>query len=72
MSDIDDQEVREVLSSGKDVREYSTQVEKEFKEVENKSIEDYISQSQNIAKLHNQIGDCDQVGTTLHFLSTHF
>lgn len=39
---IDDEEVREVLSSGTDVREYSQQVEKEFKDVENRSIEDYI------------------------------
>lgn len=58
---IDDEEVREVLSSGTDVREYSLQVEKEFKEVENRSIEDYIKISPNIAKLHNQIGDCDQI-----------
>lgn len=42
MSEIDDEEVREVLSSGTDVREYSQQVEKEFKDVENRSIEDYI------------------------------
>lgn len=58
---IDDEEVREVLSSGTDVREYSQQVEKEFKEVETRSIEDYIKESQNIAKLHNQIGDCDTI-----------
>lgn len=58
---IDDEEVREVLSSGTDVRQYSQQVEKEFKEVENQSIEDYIKESKRIASLHHQIGDCDQI-----------
>lgn len=58
---IDDEEVREVLSSGTDVREYSQQVEKEFQEVENQSIEDYIKESKRIADLHHQIGDCDEI-----------
>lgn len=58
---IDDEEVREVLSSGTDVREYSQQVEKEFQEVENQSIEDYIKESKRIADLHHQIGDCDGI-----------
>lgn len=44
-----------------DLREYSAQVEQELKDVENKSIEDYIRESQNIASLHNQIVNCDQI-----------
>lgn len=58
---LDDKEIQEILKTGTDLRQYSRQIEKEFKEVENKSIEDYIKESQNIANLHNQIGDCDMI-----------
>lgn len=77
---LDDKEIQEILKTGTDLRQYSRQIEKEFKEVENKSIEDYIKESQNIANLHNQIGNCDtilermesmllnfQVGILLHY-----
>ena len=39
----------------------SLQVEEELKAAENLSIQDYIRESQNIASLHHQIVDCDQV-----------
>lgn len=58
---LDDKEIQEILKTGTDLRQYSRQIEKEFKEVENKSIEDYIKESQNIANLHNQIGNCDTI-----------
>ncbi|KAJ6649564.1 Vacuolar protein sorting-associated protein 52 like [Pseudolycoriella hygida] len=58
---LDDKEIQEILKTGTDLRQYSRQIEKEFKDVENKSIEDYIKESQNIANLHNQIGDCDTI-----------
>ncbi|XP_046805206.1 vacuolar protein sorting-associated protein 52 homolog [Lucilia cuprina] len=58
---LDNEEVREILKNTTDLRQYSRQIEKEFKEVENKSIEDYIKESQNIAALHNQIDECDDV-----------
>ncbi|GLH15276.1 uncharacterized protein GBIM_19676 [Gryllus bimaculatus] len=53
--------VQEVLKSGTDLRQYSLQIEKKLKEVENKSIQDYIKESQNIASLHNQIAACDSI-----------
>lgn len=58
---LEDDVVQEVLRTGKDLREYSKQVEKELKEVENKSIQDYIKESQNIVSLHNQITACDDI-----------
>uniref|UniRef100_A0A8D8HGG2 Vacuolar protein sorting-associated protein 52 homolog n=2 Tax=Culex pipiens TaxID=7175 RepID=A0A8D8HGG2_CULPI len=59
---IEDGEVQELLkTTGTDLRQYSAQIEKEFKEVENRSIEDYIAQSQNIANLHNQIGTTSNI-----------
>ncbi|PSN53047.1 Vacuolar protein sorting-associated protein 52 [Blattella germanica] len=58
---LDDDVVQEVLKTGTDLRQYSRQIEKELKEVENKSIKDYIKESQNIASLHNQIAACDNI-----------
>jgi len=58
---LDDVVVQEVLKTGTDLRQYSRQIEKELKEVENKSIKDYIKESQNIASLHNQIAACDSI-----------
>ncbi|XP_015114891.1 vacuolar protein sorting-associated protein 52 homolog [Diachasma alloeum] len=59
--DLEDDVVQEVLRTGTDLRQYSRQIEKELKEVENKSIQDYIKESQNIASLHNQIAACDNI-----------
>ena len=58
---LGDDVVQEVLKTGTDLRQYSRQIEKELKEVENKSIQDYIKESENIASLHNQIADCDNI-----------
>lgn len=58
---LGDDVVQEVLKTGTDLRQYSRQIEKELKEVENKSIQDYIKESQNIASLHNQIAACDNI-----------
>lgn len=58
---LEDATVQEVLQTGTDLRKYSFQIEKELKGVENKSIQDYIKESQNIATLHNQICDCDNI-----------
>lgn len=58
---LEDDVVQEILKTGTDLRQYSRQIEKELKEVENNSIQDYIKESQNIASLHNQIVSCDQI-----------
>lgn len=59
--ELGDDVVQEVLKTGTDLRQYSRQIEKELKEVENKSIQDYIKESENIASLHNQIAACDNI-----------
>lgn len=58
---LEDDVVQEVLRTGTDLRQYSKQVERELKEVENKSIQDYIKESQNIVSLHNRITACDNI-----------
>jgi hypothetical protein len=60
-SNLDDDVVQDVLKTGTDLRQYSRQIEKGLKEVENRSIKDYIKESQNIASLHNQIAACDSI-----------
>ena len=58
---LDDEIVQEVVKTGTDLRQYSKQVEQELKDVENKSIQDYIKESENIVELHHQIQDCDSI-----------
>lgn len=60
-ANLEDAVVQEALRSGVDLREYSAQVETELRDVENRSIQDYIRESGNIASLHNQIVNCDQI-----------
>lgn len=58
---LDDEVVQGILNSFTDLRQYSKEIEKELKETETSSIQDYIKESANIASLHNQISACDQI-----------
>lgn len=69
---LQDKEIQEILKSGTDLRQYSQQIEKDLKAVENQSIEEYIKESQNIACLHNQIGDCDNILERMEAMLTNF
>lgn len=67
-----DDSLNEVLQSGKDLREYSKEIEKELKIISNKSIHGYIQQAENITKLHNQIGTCDNILQNMELMLTDF
>lgn len=69
---LEDKEIQEILKSGTDLRQYSQQIEKDLKAVENQSIDEYIKESQNIACLHNQIGDCDGILERMESMLTNF
>lgn len=69
---LEDKEIQEILKSGTDLRQYSQQIEKDLKTVENQSIDEYIKESQNIACLHNQIGDCDNILERMESMLTNF
>lgn len=69
---LEDREIQEILKSGTDLRKYSQQIESDLKSVENQSIEEYIKESQNIACLHNQIGDCDNILERMESMLTNF
>lgn len=60
-ANLEDAVVQEALKNGVDLREYSRQVEEELKKAENSCIGDFIGESQNIASLHHQIVECDQI-----------
>lgn len=52
---------RELIQSGVDLRNYSQDVNKQLKKVENSCVHDYINESTNIARLHQQINESDQI-----------
>ncbi|XP_055382614.1 vacuolar protein sorting-associated protein 52 homolog [Condylostylus longicornis] len=58
---LENSEVQEILKTGTELRQYAREIEREFKNIENKSIDDYLKESENIASLHNQIGECDSI-----------
>ncbi|XP_023936642.2 vacuolar protein sorting-associated protein 52 homolog [Bicyclus anynana] len=58
---LEDIEIQEVLKNGTDLREYALQIDKNIKEAEKNSVADYLKESENIASLHNQIEDCDEI-----------
>lgn len=58
---ISDEFVKEILQSGVDLRSYSAEIESRLRDVENASVGDYIKESGNIASLHRQITDCDEI-----------
>jgi predicted translin family RNA/ssDNA-binding protein len=67
-----DESLKEVLQTGTDLREYSLEIEKELAKVSNQSISAYIKESENIAKLHNQIGTCDNILENMESMLTNF
>lgn len=71
---LENEEIKEILKTCNktDLRQYSLQIEKEFKDVENRSIEDYIKESQNIASLHNQIFACDEILERMENMLSNF
>lgn len=67
-----DESLKEVLNSGTDLREYSKEIEKELMKMNNISISSYIKESENIAKLHNQIGSCDKILGNMESMLSNF
>lgn len=72
VSELENDEIKEILASGTDLRQYAQEIDKEFKSVENQSIKDYIKESENIASLHTQILECDDILATMEGMLTDF
>ncbi|KAI3686849.1 hypothetical protein L1987_80538 [Smallanthus sonchifolius] len=54
-----DKVVANILSKGVKLREYTKGVENNLRQVELDSIQEYITESDNLVSLHDQIRDCD-------------
>lgn len=59
--DLCDELVTDLIQSGVDLRNYSVNVNKQLRKVENACVGDYINESANIAHLHQQITESDQI-----------
>lgn len=58
---LEDDLVKEALEKGVDLREYAKNIEQDLAQVENDSVQDYVKESVQIARLHKQIGSCESV-----------
>eukprot|EP01103_Thecamoeba_quadrilineata_P012297 TRINITY_DN3136_c0_g1_i1.p1 TRINITY_DN3136_c0_g1~~TRINITY_DN3136_c0_g1_i1.p1 ORF type:complete len:327 (+),score=51.38 TRINITY_DN3136_c0_g1_i1:29-1009(+) len=67
-----DERVRSIVMRGVDLKEYSTQIEAQLKQVEQESINDYTRESSNLVFLHQQIESCDSILETMQNLLTGF
>ncbi|XP_074316075.1 vacuolar protein sorting-associated protein 52 A-like isoform X1 [Silene latifolia] len=68
----DDDVVANILSKGIKLRDYTKTVEKNLREVELDSIQDYITESDNLLSLHDQIRDCDIILSQMESLLSGF
>eukprot|EP00899_Mesostigma_viride_P022961 jgi/Mesvir1/384/Mv11278-RA.2 len=57
----DHEVVKNMLYKGSDFKEYAAEVEHRLRQAELDSIEDYMSESDNLVALQGQINDCDQI-----------
>jgi hypothetical protein len=53
--------IQAALSEGVDLRGYSRQIEEELREVEVESVRDYVSQSEQVIQLHQEMQSCDAI-----------
>ena len=51
----EDSFIQTALSQGVDLHGYSHQIEQELRDVEVESVRDYVSQSEQVVELHNQM-----------------
>ncbi|XP_058067919.1 vacuolar protein sorting-associated protein 52 B isoform X3 [Magnolia sinica] len=67
-----DDVVANILAKGTKLREYAKGVEKDVRQVELDSIQDYIKESDNLVSLHDQIHDCDGILSQMETLLSGF
>lgn len=69
---VHDDVVANILSKGIKLRDYTKTVEKNLREGELDSIQDYIKESDNLVSLHDQIRDCDTILSQMESLLSGF
>uniref|UniRef100_A0A453L2Q7 Vacuolar protein sorting-associated protein 52 A n=1 Tax=Aegilops tauschii subsp. strangulata TaxID=200361 RepID=A0A453L2Q7_AEGTS len=65
-------EVANILANGIKMRDYTKGVENSIRQVELDSIQDYITESENLVLLHDQISDCDNILSQMETVLTGF
>ncbi|KRY58659.1 Vacuolar protein sorting-associated protein 52 -like protein, partial [Trichinella britovi] len=69
---VDGELLSEILGMGIDLREYAKDVQKQLKSVEADAIQEFVEQAENIATLHNEIRNCDQILNQMESMLTAF
>ena len=64
--------LKAILDQGCDPKEYGRQYEAKLRQAELDSIEDYISETDNLVQLHEQIHACDGILATMEELLGKF
>ncbi|DBA84296.1 TPA: hypothetical protein ACH3X2_006350 [Trebouxia sp. C0005] len=57
--------LKAILDQGCDPKEYGQQYETKLRQAELESIQDYITESDNLVELHDQISSCDNILATM-------
>eukprot|EP01135_Chromosphaera_perkinsii_P012212 Nk52_evm31s2612 gene=Nk52_evmTU31s2612 len=60
-ANLQDEVVKQALEKGLDLRHYAKQIDGELQNVEQASVETYLTQADNIADLYKQIRSCDDI-----------
>lgn len=58
---MEDEVIQDALRAGVDLRSYSKQIEQQLRESEQAAIDDYIAEAEQIAGLHREITQCNNV-----------
>lgn len=64
--------IQEALSKGVDLKDYSKQIEQELQYVENLCVQDYLDQASDLASLHKQVKQCDNILERMEDMLSHF
>jgi len=67
-----DERVKKAMEEGVDLRLYARQIETELEEYEEKCIQDYLADGDNLAALHNDILRCDSILSNMEGMLQHF
>jgi len=69
---MDHEVVKGILHQGCRVDEYAQEVESKLRNVELESIQDYITESDTLVELHDQIRSCDNILEAMEAMLGHF
>ena len=57
----DDPLIKQAITKGIELKAYGTQIESDLRNLELASVQEYVDQSENVLKLHQNIEECDSI-----------